>query len=503
MLKKLRQNINEIFKQNFYAATLATSFLLLILSFSLFTFAWGDDFAWIKSLVHEGPFHYSWRRYFEFEGRSIGIQSIFKTVLFYIFLDEVRPIIFFWITSFILAGVYAKKYFFKRLDIQVENIYMDYLITITIVLIIWASLHKILGVIAYWATGGSYSVVMLFFFFLIFLLEKYKAKESFKDIGWIIFLSYNIGTGGFYINAAFLVFLVFYLIETIWIKRLTFKKAWQLLTYNILPFLIGAVIIFISPGNKGRIDIMHYQVFYDLYHIILNSVKLLDMSLVFFWKNILLGAILLALLLLTIRPKLADKLLFLEFLKWLGIGVSVIFSFSPIVKAFSYHTAYLFVLGMVFIIGIIVYLLFTWIEKFLNIKLNINLDKYIFFLLIIGIARLGADVFKQYNFYKTEYQPFMIAIKEHRFHSLEVCPYDLGKAPYRIRKIRPNANNWLNVAMSTYYGLKSIKMRTNCKCEYIDNLQDYEITNLYRNTLWKLKPYKKCLDTIKLIDVKF
>ncbi len=492
----MKNYIKTIIKPNTYLFLLAISFIIIFLSFSLFTFPWGDDFGWLRSLKYTGPLKYSIRRYFEFEGRMLSVQGLFKTYLFYIFLNNVKPIIFIWISSFIAAGIFIKKSLFAENGIVIKDNQKDFIITVSIVAIIFLLLHKILGVIAFWSTGGSYSLVLLFFFITIYLSEKYKREDNIKQKGIFAFFAFAVGTSGFYINVAFAGYLFFLFIEMILYKKISLKKTLNYLFYVIIPFMIGAYIVIKAPGNAKRIELMHYHLTFNLYDLIVNSIKILDMFTRFYFSNILISGILLFFIISFIsNNKEKIHIEVWQLIKWPIIGTASILSFAPLVKAASFHVGLIFALGWTFFIAKLLLI----ISRIFKIKFsNQWLEFYLFFIILLGFFRISADVYKQYDFYTTEFKPFETKIKEHRYHTLKVCPYDLGKAPFRYRKVRFNEKNWLNRAVSDYYRLKSIKMQK-CECKYIDNLQDYDVSDFYRNNVRKLKKEKQWLSSINLL----
>ncbi len=460
--------------------------LLALLILPLFSTPKLDDFERMAYADRLGFWNYVWWQYLSWEGRFLGLADIVKNFLFYALYD-VRPINFLWTVALFLTG-YSTALYFRNISKTALDKKNLILLSGFLTVVIWLALFPTLKYNYYWATC-SYSVNLLAFVFLAAYLEGVKKSGVFDRKLLIVLAAVVVGNGIYYVSVPFLVYWLIWLWEVRRKKDLHRKFSYYLtrsLLLIVLPVVAGTSYTALSPGSHMRAVKAGMQIILSPYHLVLNTLNLFDQFLVVFGKFILIAGLLIALIVKTMGLSFDRKQLLGFALKWFFVGFLSLEAFAPMsFERQVIRVGYIWAVGWSLALGLILTLFLP--QKIKKYKTLVLFPLAAAFAIITNYALAG-----QIRFYYTQFLPREKTVLEHRFHPVDLCPYNLKAAPLELETLSANPDYWGNKLFARFYSLEDVRLRkTGCS---------YQKVYVKTHSGWYYKHYKKLQRIFKQPD---
>ena len=468
-----------IIKENKYANILiflAFSTIVMVLLLCTNTFYWADDYAFINDLRKFGILQKCIDGYYNWDGRFFTLASFCQH--FFLLNFPIQIVTFIWSLCFLTSGFII--FFIINEEINLNNLYEKnrLLSFILFPIILWFGAYKHTFETIYWATGGYYSLVLLFGSFWILYFLKFQ-RNQFSRISKVLFLIFSVIVGASTQNLS--IALILLVLITIFIDSKENQK--PNFTFNILVFfavLFGLIFIVIAPGNWVRLQEVNHlgKTDFSILNLIKNYFFILirysyhSLLLIFIavFGGISIGFVLFKNQVLNVNfiKKINFKFDFLTLvknLKWLILALSTILPFVFIPNIVSARTEIYFeFFVLIFIISSVIKLLkkvFLSHENHFYAKNN-ALISYLFVLIIL----ISCNTFVIYNFKKglllkqiiSERETFMENSENKTIH---LKPIDLSLIPqiYQFTDLTLNENEsniWIRKSQEKFYNLQII-----------------------------------------------
>lgn len=455
---------------------LAFSTIIMILLLCINTFYWADDYAFINDLRQYGIFQRCIDGYFNWDGRFFTLPSFCQS--FFLLNFPIQIITFIWSLCFLISGFIAFFIINEEININKLSKKCRFFFIILIAIILWLGSYKHTFETIYWATGGYYSLVLLFGSFWILCFLKFQ-NNQFSRMSKVLFLIFSVIVGASTQNLS--IALILLVLITIFVD---FKENQKTnISFNILvsfAVLLGLIFIVIAPGNWVRLHEVNNlgKPDFSILNLIKNYFVILirycyhSLVLVFIgvFGGISIGFVMFQNQVLNVNfiKKINFKFNFLILIKnfkWLILALSTIFPFVFIPNIVSARTEIYFEFFLlIFIVSSVIKLLKKVSLSHENhfYAKNNALISYLFSFFIL----ISCTVFAIYNFQKglilkqiiSERETFM---KNSENKTIHLKPIDLSLIPqiYQFTDLTLNENQsniWIRKSQEKFYNLHII-----------------------------------------------
>ena len=479
MTKQNNKFFAPIIKENKYAnilVFLAFSTIVMILLLCINTFYWADDYAFINDLREFGIFQKCIDGYYNWDGRFFTLASFCQH--FFLLNFPIQIVTFIWSLCFLTSGFIVFLIINEEINLKYLSAKNRLLSFLLLSIILWFGAYEHTFETIYWATGGFYSLVLLFGSFWILFFLKFQ-KNQFSQISKVLFLVFSVIVGASTQNLS--IALILLVLITIFVDYKENQKS--NFTFNVLVFfavLFGLIFIVIAPGNWVRLQEVNHlgktnfsifnllkNYFFILMRYCYHSLLLVSIGIL---AGISIGFVLFKNQIFNINylKKINFKFDFLTLvknLKWLILAISTILPFVFIPNIVSARTEIYFEFFLlIFIVSSVIKSLkkiFLDCENDYFNK-NILLISYFFILVIL----ISCNVFAIYNFKKglllkqiiSERETFM---KNSENKTIHLKPIDLSLIPqiYQFTDLTLNENEsniWIRKSQEKFYNLHII-----------------------------------------------
>jgi len=438
---------------------LASISLLSIPAFSLYSWKWADDFE-MSNLInqYDGIFNYLITRYLTWDGRFASLNALVQTILMH--YAGAKLSVFVWGISFIASSYYVYKLLYAKYRQQIVLKLNVFLGVSLIAATLWLGMFYVLAQVIYWQTGGVYSFALLTG--LVWIYFHSTLNQNSRTLPKILFfiLSIFAGTASHNLTIALMACFTIDMFTHYWTKN-----ANKSLYTGFIGLMLGAFIVFLSPGNYKRLGLYSNTMSFGITDIANNLLFLLGRYF-YFSMPVLAFAVLggIALFYLLNNEYKSEKWDFIWYLnrfRWLIVALStlVIFLAAPFLaepRTSVFFMAFLYL----FVADNTLYFFPKIKSKWLVIQ-RIKSHWVLFAVFSIHLAIAGHQFYKATRVNPKFAQRFeQLELARNTNTDLEISPINPSHVPFilQFNDINENKDFWVNQQMAKFYGLHSVKL---------------------------------------------
>jgi len=463
-------------KISFFILGIACIAVLLIILLGLISWPVSDDFSLNSKFSTSNPIVNAWEMYENWSGRYFS--NLLLISLFSVFgIENINFMVGFNAVCIILLA-YLLSIFLRNLKLKKEPNYFTFPI---ITCIIWLGLLPIIREVVYWAAGGFYIITALMS--ILWILAIYTLLFNYKKIRlkYLIFmplliLSFLIGSANESLSPSLIFIAIVMLIAA--------GKDWKVNNTIVLIALIfligGSIFMYVAPGNFVRASQDFSSFDFNLIVMLKNYFNSFIISSDLAKEMIVLagfGGISSSII--GIKKSLIKSETVVSYIKdnkkrfiiILSFLVAALISLSPYALVFNFFASrasvYYIIFLFIFTWGIVDFFSVFFIKNYKNNNkrmIGIALIPIICFgilsftVITISIKNIyeGVPVYRQME---ERHEYLSNLSKEERNNNITVKTIK-GKIPELIyfNDIIVDEKSWVNVAVSGFYKLKSIRL---------------------------------------------